>query len=267
MPHPNQVIDDYDNAAHAALVEAKFADFEQGEAELPGLKKKSDQMEELGGCEKCLYYCANIFFIIVTAGLATFCGIFYVQPMQSVILMAFGKIVRVEKLQGLNYALPCCIQRKYVSLAINSMQVQGSSVPDSTGSPMNVSTIVNYVVTDPVKASYAVESLYNFIHTQAYDIVRRVCGKFRYRDSNPNGDSLLADSHHISGYMADLLHKRCQVAGVKILRMDFIDIAYHSEIAAQLLQVQQAQARVDARKMIVEGSVKITSGAIKMLKE
>ena len=128
--------------------------------------------------------------------------------------------------------MPCCISRRFVSLAINTMKVEGSSVPDSTGSPMKVSTIVNYVVTDPVLASFAVEHLNQFIHTQAYDIVRRVCGKFRYRDSDLNAESLLADSHHISGHMAEMLHARCQVAGVKILRMDFIDISYHSEIAA-----------------------------------
>lgn len=55
------------------------------------------------------------------------------------------------------------------------------------------------------------------------------------------------------------------MAGVEILRMVFIDIAYVPEIAAQLLQVQQAQARVDARKTIVAGSVEITHGAIDKL--
>lgn len=57
------------------------------------------------------------------------------------------------------------------------------------------------------------------------------------------------------------------MAGVEILRMEFIDMSYHSEIANQLLQVQQAQARIDARKLIVAGSVEITHGAISKLGE
>jgi len=132
---------------------------------------------------------------------------------------------------------------------------------------MNVSTIVNYIITDPVSAVYNVENLYAFIHTQAYDVVRRICGKFRYISNDPQEITLLNDGHHISGHMKRLLQKRCECAGVEILRMDFFDIAYHTEIAAQLLQVQQAQARVDARKLIVAGSVEITHGAIFRLNE
>ena len=132
---------------------------------------------------------------------------------------------------------------------------------------MNVSTIVNYIITDPVSAEYNVEHLGQFIHTQAYDVVRRICGKFRYRSNDPNEPTLLEDSHHICRHMRDLLQKRCKIAGVEILRMDFIDIAYHAEVAAQLLQVQQAQARVDARKLIVAGSVEITHGAIHRLNQ
>ena len=163
--------------------------------------------------------------------------------------------------------MPLMLERTYVNLSIVTMQVKGSNVPDATGSPMNVSSIVNYVIKDPVASQYNVEHLWNFIHTQAYDVVRRICGKFRYRSNNPTEVSLLDDSHHICKHMRDLLQRRCEIAGVEILRMDFIDISYHAEIAAQLLQVQQAQARIDARKLIVAGSCEITHGAIKALND
>lgn len=45
----------------------------------------------------------------------------------------------------------------------------------------------------------------------------------------------------------------------------FTDISYQTHIAASLLQIQQAQARVEARKKIVEGSVTITHEAIDRL--
>jgi len=102
---------------------------------------------------------------------------------------------------GVHWMPPLMLEKHTVNLAINSMQVQGSSVPDSCGSPMNVSTIVNYIITDPVAAVYNVENLYQFIHTQAYDVVRRICGKFRYRSNDPSECTLLDDSHHICQHM------------------------------------------------------------------
>lgn len=70
--------------------------------------------------------------------------------------------------------------------------------------------------------------------------MRRVCSKFRYRatTARPNEPSLIDDGHHVAKHMAKLMNRRCTVAGVEILRMVFIDIAYVPEIAAQLLQVQ-----------------------------
>lgn len=125
--------------------------------------------------------------------------------MTAIIFVAFGKIVHVEKLQGLHWMPPICLERKYVNLSIITVQVQGSNVPDSTGSPMNVSSIVNYVINDPVASQFNVENLHTFIHTQAYDVVRRICGKFRYRSNDPSEVSLLDDSHHICKHMKELL--------------------------------------------------------------
>merc|ERR1719469_1609201 len=56
------------------------------------------------------------------------------------------------------------IERESVNLNIQTMQVMGSNVPDSTGSPMNVSSIVNFVIDDPVASKYNVENYRTFIH-------------------------------------------------------------------------------------------------------
>ena len=47
--------------------------------------------------------------------------------------------------------------------------------------------------------------------------------------------------------------------------MDIMQIAYHPEVAQSLLQIQQAQAKVDARKLIVEGAVSIVKDALTSL--
>jgi regulator of protease activity HflC (stomatin/prohibitin superfamily) len=139
-------------------------------------------------------------------------------------------------------------------------------VPDSTGAPMNINTMINFVITDPVASKFAVKNLRGFIETQATDIVRKTCGAFRYRSNDKNEVSLLSDGHFINAHMQKMLDRRVKVCGVKILRVSFFDLSYSREVATSLLQVQQAQARIDARKIIVEGATSITSDACKNLK-
>lgn len=53
--------------------------------------------------------------------------------------------------------------------------------------------------------------------------------------------------------------------GVEIELMDIAEVSYHAEVAQSLLLVQQAQAKVDARRLIVKGCVEIVDGAVKNL--
>ena len=131
---------------------------------------------------------------------------------------------------------------------------------------MNVSAIVNYYIEDPVAATYAVTDVNNFVMNQGLEVIRRVCAQFPYRSSfGQNEPSLMADSQLIGEYMKGLVQDRCMIAGVKIIKMELMEIAYHVEVAQSLLQVQQAAAKVDARNLIVQGSVQIVNEAIENL--
>jgi len=70
---------------------------------------------------------------------------------------------------------------------------------------MNVSAVVTYSVTDPVKANYHVMNLQNYVTNQGFDVLRRVCGKFPYRSNDPNEASLGDDSSIISTHLKDML--------------------------------------------------------------
>ena len=85
---------------------------------------------------------------------------------------------------GVHWMPPLMLEKHVVNLAINSMQVQGSSVPDSCGSPMNVSTIVNYIITDPVAAVYNFAYLYQYFHNQSYHVICRICAQSSYRNND-----------------------------------------------------------------------------------
>ena len=84
------------------------------------------------------------------------------------------------------------------------MQLRGSSVPDSNGSPMNVSAILNYRVTDAVAFTYSVSNPHDFIQNQAYDVLRAVCTLFPYRGKNQE-PSLMSDGKLIGACMRELV--------------------------------------------------------------
>ena len=84
--------------------------------------------------------------------------------MTAVIILVFEKVSEVRMTPGLNWVYPCCTEQRHVSLRMESHTVTNESggsfqVPDATGSPMNVNTMVNYVIDDPVSAEYNVEDL------------------------------------------------------------------------------------------------------------
>lgn len=157
------------------------------------------------------------------------------------------------------------------------MELKGSSVPDQNGSPMNVSAVVTYKIVDPVASLFNVDQFQKYVYDQGLEVLKRVLARFPYRTSKPDEPSLLDDTMIIGKHsesvliegkcMRDLLQAKCSIAGVEILRMELMEFSYHAEVAQGLLQIQQAQAKVDARKMIVEGGVLIVKDALIKLEE
>ena len=214
---------------------------------------------DLSRTENCVYYTANfcgyfwsIVFILPLLFLCCTPCCYLNYPMKAYVYTAFGRVVFVETKEthpGINFRC-CwrCLSRNEVDLSLMSMTARGSSVPDASGSPLNVSSMISLVVVDPVAFLYSVENPYTFIENQMFEVMRRVCSKFLYKSTDPSQLTLMEDSGMVCREMSELLRKKTAVAGVKILRMDFVDLSISSEMASQLLQVQRAEARIDARK-------------------
>lgn len=94
------------------------------------------------------------------------------------------------------------------------------------------------------------------------EVVRRVVSNFKYRDNDENEHTLLKDSMVIGKYMKDLINIKVEQAGLFVTRMELMEISYHTEIAQGMLQIQQAQAKVEARQEIVKGGVFIVRDAL-----
>jgi hypothetical protein len=67
--------------------------------------------------------------------------------------------------------------------------------------------------------------------------------------------------------MKELLQAKCKIAGINILRMELMEFSYQPEMTRALLQVQQAKAKIDARKLIVKGGAMIVKDALIRLDE
>ena len=221
-------------------------------------------------CNACNYLLMAIFILPLI--FCFFCRCCYLNyPMKAYVYTAFGRVRFVEKKEthpGIRFRCCfCCLERREVNLRLQTKTARGSSVPDSTGSPLNVSSMISFVVVDPIAALYSVENLDSYIENQMFEVMRRVCSKFKYKSTDPSDLTLIEDSHLVAKGMCDLLKKKTAIAGVNILMMDFVELSISSEMAVQLLQVQRAEARIDARKKIVEGAVGITAEALSLLQE
>jgi regulator of protease activity HflC (stomatin/prohibitin superfamily) len=186
----------------------------------------------LANCIKCI--CSVLFFPYFCVMAASDC--FYsVEPMKASVFKQFGKPARVQKKPGCycKYQVGCGFTEYVeVDLRIKSQIIEGRTVPDKSGAPMEVQCLLNYVISDPVASLFTVADLNAFIVTQSYDVVRRVCGKFMFKTKEVGEPSLTDDSVVIAERMGQLLAKRLEFAGIKVLRFDFIELQYRAEVTS-----------------------------------
>lgn len=203
------------------------------------------------------YFCLLLCNLPLLFILPFTCGFYTVQPMESVVLMFMGKILKVENATGLHWTW-LGVSRIGVPLSVKTLEIKNSKVPDSTGAPLAISTIINYRITDPVKSLFYVQNYENFLMNQALDVIQNVICKFPYRSNDAQARSLMSHRSHIGQQMKGILQMKIEISGLEVINTDIMEVYYHPSVAQTLLQIQQAQSKLDARKIIVEGSVKIT---------
>jgi regulator of protease activity HflC (stomatin/prohibitin superfamily) len=101
----------------------------------------------------------------------------------------------------------------------------------------------------------------SYVHLQGQAVLKRVASQYKYitYDGTP---SLITEASHLGADLRQQLQAMVTVAGVEVVSFMLSDLAYAPEIAAAMLVRQQAQATVDARKMVVAGAVGIACDAV-----
>ncbi len=165
---------------------------------------------------------------------------------------------------------------KKISLKIMTLNNNRQKINDCLGNPIEIGIAVTWRVIDTAKAVFNVDNYKEFLSLQCDSALRNIVRIYPY-DVAPNVDttgdgiadegSLRGSSEVVAARIRDEIQQRVEEAGLEIVEARITYLAYAPEIAAVMLQRQQASAIIDARKMIVDGAVGMVEMALERLDE
>ncbi len=226
------------------------------------------------------------FVVLMVAGVVTLvCWIFLcsgfkvLQPNEAFVLTLFGRYYGTIKRDGFFWVNPFCAAvnparmstagfARKLSLKAMTLNNDKQKVNDEEGNPIEISVVVIWRITNTAKAVFNVENYMAYLSTQCDAAIRQVARQYPY-DVSTNGDetSLRGSAQEIAEVLRAELQQRTEMAGIEILEARISHLAYAPEIAAAMLQRQQASAIIAARQKIVEGAVSMVQMALNKLSE
>jgi regulator of protease activity HflC (stomatin/prohibitin superfamily) len=165
---------------------------------------------------------------------------------------------------------------KKISLKIMTLSNSRQKINDCLGNPIEIGIAVMWRVVDTAKAVFTVDNYKEYLSLQCDSALRDIVRIYPY-DVAPGVDttgdgvadegSLRGSSETVAQRIRDEIQQKVESAGLEILEARITYLAYAPEIAAVMLQRQQARAIIDARKMIVDGAVGMVEMALERLSE
>ncbi len=177
---------------------------------------------------------------------------------------------------GTDISLSLELTNKKISLKIMTLNNNRQKINDCLGNPVEIGIAVMWRVVDTAKAVFNVDNYKEYLSLQCDSALRNIVRIYPY-DVAPGVDttgdgidddgSLRGSSEVVASRIRDEIQTRVNEAGIEILEARITYLAYAPEIAAVMLQRQQASAIIDARKMIVDGAVGMVEMALQRLNE
>lgn len=158
---------------------------------------------------------------------------------------------------------------KKISTKTLTLNNEKQKVNDVLGNPIVIGAVVIWRVADPTKAVFNVDNYKTFLSIQCDSTIRNIARLYPYDSMEDDSDekTLRGSSQEIADNMRDELQKKVDAAGLEIKEVRITHLSYAEEIAAAMLQRQQAVAIIAARQKIVEGAVSMVKMAIDQLGE
>lgn len=234
-------------------------------------------------------------------------GLKVLKPQEALVLTLFGKYVGTLKSEGFYFVNPFVtavnpaagtklnqsgdieasnskvkvnssseVLSKKISLKMMTLSNTKQKINDCLGNPIEIGIAVIWRVKDTAKAVFNVDNYKEYLSLQCDAALRNIVRLYPYDVSNnvdTTGDgefddgSLRGSSEVVAGRIKQEIQDKVAEAGLEIVEARITYLAYAPEIAAVMLQRQQASAIIDARKMIVDGAVGMVEMALERLNE
>ncbi|MCL4813961.1 MAG: SPFH domain-containing protein [Vicinamibacteraceae bacterium] len=191
-------------------------------------------------------------------------GLFVVNPNEAKVLQLFGRYVGSVKVAGLRWANPFYSKRR-ISLRVRNFESSRLKVNDNEGNPIEIAAVVVWRVVETAEACFEVDDYENYVHVQSEAAVRNLATSYPYDAHDDHTMSLRGHTSDVAEHLKREIQDRLAKAGVEVLEARISHLAYAPEIAAAMLQRQQAGAIIAARQRIVEGAVGMVEMALEML--
>ncbi len=229
-----------------------------------------------------------------------FLGLKVLKPQEALVLTLFGKYIGTLKGEGFFFVNPfvsavnptvasgftvtgeeagmnavshgrygqVSIPKKVISLKAMTLNNNKQKVNDELGNPVEIGIVVIWRVVNTAKAVFAVDNFKDYLSIQSDSSLRNIARLYPY-DVAADGEekTLRGSSQEVAEKLKEEIQGRVLLAGIEIIEARITHLAYAPEIAAVMLQRQQASAIIDARKMIVEGAVGMVEMALAKLNE
>ena len=230
-------------------------------------------------------------------------GLIIIRPQEAIVLTLFGKYIGTLKEPGYYFVNPFCSAlnpaartqlnqsgdvktkntvnqaeavTKKISLKIMTLNNNRQKINDCLGNPVEIGIAVTWRIVNTAKAVFNVDNYKEYLSLQCDSALRNIVRLYPY-DVAPNVDttgdgiaddgSLRGSSEIVAARIKDEIQEKVNEAGIQIVDARITYLAYAPEIAAVMLQRQQASAIIDARKMIVDGAVGMVEMALERLSE
>lgn len=259
-----------------------------------------------GAIQEIYALMAPCIFLLATTWLL-WPGLKVLRPQEALVLTLFGKYIGTIKEPGFYFVNPFCssvnpaaktklnqsgdvkngspVQNtaaelaslsNKISLKIMTLNNSRQKINDCLGNPIEIGIAVTWRIQDTAKAVFNVDNYKEFLSLQCDSALRNIVRIYPY-DVAPNVDttgdgiadegSLRGSSEIVAARIREEIQARVNEAGIEVVEAHITHLAYAPEIAAVMLQRQQASAIIDARKMIVDGAVGMVEMALEHLNE
>ena len=269
------------------------------------IREEAAESAWFGGPDPLAIVVMVVCIVWLSLGWIFLCGLKVLKPQEALVLTLFGKYIGTLKGEGFYYVNPFCsgvnpaaktklnqsgdvdggksapkvdpeAAGKRISLKIMTLNNNRQKINDCLGNPVEIGIAVMWRVVDTAKAVFDVDNYKEYLSLQCDSALRNIVRIYPY-DVAPNVDttgdgvadegSLRGSSEVVAERIKEEIQSKVAQAGLEIIEARITYLAYAPEIAAVMLQRQQASAIIDARKMIVDGAVGMVEMALERLSE